>query len=252
MTRTEIRNVLIRRGEALLTEPRKAVPFTGDSNADALLNNLENYPHAFVLACLMARRWKAEKCWLVPYRFMERLGSFKFEDLVLLPSDRILDLFLIQPPLHLMKETMAGIFYGAIQTISNAYQGDASRIWRGNPSSATVVKRFLQFEGAGPKIATMAANILVRDFKIPVSDKYSIDISPDSQVRRTFERLGLASRGASNEELTYTAREMNPPYPGVFDLALWEIGRQWCRPSRPQCAKCYLRQHCPSARAESQ
>ncbi|MFN8524828.1 MAG: hypothetical protein U0821_17160 [Chloroflexota bacterium] len=89
------------------------------------------------------------------------------------------------------------------------------------PSSATIVRRFLQFRGAGPKIATMAANILVRDFKIPVSDRYSIDISADVHVRRVFTRLRLIGRDASDEELIYRARELNPAYPGVFDLPIW-------------------------------
>jgi len=95
----------------------------------------------------------------------------------------------------------------------------------------------------------MAANILVRDFKIPVSDKYSIDISPDRQVRRTFERLGLIQERASNEMLIYTARELNPDYPGIFDLAAWEIGRSWCHPRSPECGKCYMQECCPTATA---
>ena len=50
--------------------------------------------------------------------------------------------------------------------------------------------RRLEFRGAGPKIATMAANLLARHLKVPFSDYYSIDISVDVQVRRVLSRLG--------------------------------------------------------------
>src|SRR5690554_7296394 len=71
------------------------------------------------------------------------------------------------------------------------------RSWRGNPSSAAVVYRFLQFDGVGPKIATMATNILARDFKIPMSDYYSVDISTDVHILRVLRRSGRSEEHTS-------------------------------------------------------
>jgi len=50
-----------------------------------------------------------------------------------------------------------------------------------------------------------------------------------------------------DEELIYCARELNPEYPGIFDVSAWEIGRYWCRPSTDdlRCAECYLDKYCP-------
>jgi endonuclease III len=248
MNATTIRDILRKRGEELLAQPRKPSPFTRNANADVLLNDIEHYPHAFVTACLMDRQWRAEKCWAVPYRFKERLGSFEFNDLKALSREKVVALFVEAPPLHRMKETMADIFHSAIRRIEDRYAGNALLIWQDQPSSATIVRRFLEFNGAGLKIATMAANILVREFKVPVSDKYSIDISPDVQVRRVFERLNLIREGASNDEIIYTARELHPTYPGIFDMAAWEIGREWCRPRSPECERCYMGAHCPAAK----
>ncbi len=252
MSVTAIRDILVKRGEELFARPLvEPIRFTGNAEADAFFNDLGRYPHAFVLGCLMDRQWKAERCWLIPYLVKEKLGSFEFGVLAGLSREKI-GAWMSEPePLHRFPDKMAHIFYLAIQRIADQYSGDASRIWRDSPSSATIVRRLLEFNGAGPKIATMAANILVRDFKIPVSDKYSIDISPDVQVRRAFNRLGLTRDKASNEELIYTARELNPTYPGIFDLPAWEIGRNWCRPRAPECDKCYLQNHCLTANARS-
>ena len=243
-----LRDVLVKRGRELLAQPFEPVRFSGDADADGLLNDLDAYPHAFVLACLMQRQVKVEKAWLIPYLMRERIGSFEFADLSVLTVAQLIG-FMSQPtPLHKWPSKMGGVFHSAIRHIAERYSGDASLIWRGRPSSASFVRRFLEFQGAGPKIATMAANILVREMKVPVSDTYSIDISPDVHIRRTSGRLGIVHAGATDDELIYAARELSPDYPGIFDLPLWEIGHNCCHPKAPDCEECWLRDHCPSAR----
>ena len=111
--------------------------------------------------------------------------------------------------------------------------------------SAAIVRRFFKFAGVGIKISTMATNILVRDFKIPVQDRMCIDISPDVHVKRVFKRLGFIAKDSSNEELIYCAKELNPDYPGILDLSTWQIGRTWCSPKNPDCNNCYLSDYCP-------
>ena len=69
--------------------------------------------------------------------------------------------------LHRYNEIMADVFYSAVPDVANKYDGDAYRIWCNNLGSAKVVYESLQFKGVGVKIATMAANILARQFKIP-------------------------------------------------------------------------------------
>lgn len=244
-----IRNELVRRGQELFTKPRAVIKFTGNPDANALVNDLENYPHAFVLACLMNRQLKAEKVWAMPHEFAHRLGEkFSMAALQALSLEEVTHHMTTPRPLHRYANRMATIVFVAIQRIATQYEGDASHIWANQPASAEVVYRFLEFDGAGPKIATMAANILAREFKIPFADFYSIDVSVDIHVRRVFRRLGLCDSDASVESLIYKARALSPTFPGLLDLPCWEIGRTWCHAHDPDCAACYMDGLCSHAR----
>ncbi len=245
MIETNLVNLLLQRGQNLWQARQTFVQFTGDPHVDQMLNDLDNTPHAFVLACIMDRQIKAELAWLIPYRIAQRIGDFSISALAELSPSRIEDLMTRPDPLHRFPSKMARNFHEGVQHIAIAYQGDASNIWADKPSSATVVYRFLEFRGVGPKIATMAANILARDFKVAFSDYYSIDISVDMHVRRVFTRLGLVRKDASNEQIIYKARSLSPKFPGLLDLPTWEIGRNWCKPRKPECSACYMNKVCP-------
>ena len=242
--RKKIVEILIQRGNKLLSSSHGSEEFTQNPRANNLLENLKKYPHAFVLACVMDRQIKAERAWLIPYKISEEIGGFGFSKLLSLKQKRIKEIFK-RRKLHRFNEVMANNFYLAIQKIHKDYNDKASDIWKNRPRSATVVKRFLQFKGVGVKISTMAVNILARKFKIPMQDHICIDISPDVHVKRVFKRLGFITKNANNDELIYCARELNPKYPGIFDLSAWQIGRNWCHPKKPNCKECYLNKYCP-------
>jgi endonuclease III len=246
---SEIAALLVRRGEELFKAKPKQVVFTTDPSADALLNDLDRHPHAFVLACVMDRQIEAERAWLIPYRISQALGGFSFQLLRTLSLDDFRQLLTKPKALHRFPEEMSHNCHSAIDLISTAYDGNAAQIWCDSPSSAEVVIRFLRFRGVGPKIATMAANILARDFKIPFADYYSIDVSADVHIRRVFWRLGLISAKAAPEEAVYAARALHPTFPGLMDFPAWEIGRGRCRPQAPRCVDYYMRAVCPTSQA---
>lgn len=238
---------LIDKAIQLYRAPRALVSFSGVLAADRLLNDLEGTPHAFVLACVMDRQIKAELAWLIPFRFSEKLGDFEFSSLRELSLEQVETLMTEPEPLHRFLSVMSENFHLAVQRIADTYRGDASSIWADKPPSAAVVYRFMEFKGVGPKLASMAANILARDFKIPYSDYYSIDVSADVHVRRVFTRLGLVPPKPSNEQVIYRARAMHPDFPGMLDFPAWEIGRNWCRPRSTACDMCFMCDVCPSA-----
>jgi len=243
-SKIKIANILIDKGLELLNKPRKNEVFTNNPDANNLINDIENYPHAFALGAVMDSQITSERAWYIPYRVMHEIRDFNFGALLNLNLDEIKIMFK-KNNLHRFNETMAQNFYLALDRIHNNYNDNASNIWNNNPFSATVVKNFLEFNGAGIKIATMAANILARDFKMPMKDHTCIDISPDVQVSRVFRRIGFVPENISKEILIYTAREIYPEYPGILDIICWNIGKHWCRPENPKCSECYLEDYCP-------
>jgi endonuclease III len=77
MSETSIRDRLVEHGQKLLRSgPKQLALTTGNQAADALVNDIAKYPHAFVLACVMNRRVKAEKALIIPYRISEKIGGF--------------------------------------------------------------------------------------------------------------------------------------------------------------------------------
>ncbi|MBN2087703.1 iron-sulfur cluster loop [Candidatus Peregrinibacteria bacterium] len=222
------------------------VHFTGNEKIDKFLNNLEKYPHAYVLACIMDRQIKAERAWRIPYDVCKEFNSFKIKELAEIPENEYIILF-EKNKLHRFNTSMAKDFHKAILRIKDIYNSDASKIWSGKPSSSSVVYRFMEFSGSGIKISTMAANILARQFKIPFSDYYSIDISPDVHIKRVMKRLGYVSENATNDMIIYKARELNPEFPGIIDFSCWEIGRNWCKPKNPDCKNCIVNNECQTS-----
>ncbi|MDT8392072.1 MAG: iron-sulfur cluster loop [Lentisphaeria bacterium] len=219
------------------------VHFVDNDEANSILNDLDRYPHAYVLACLMDRQIKAERAWNIPYEIFKEIGSFEIDHLGEIALTKVKALF-NSKKLHRFNDSMAEVFHAGIKDILRDYEGDASRIWEGNPSSSAVVYRFLQFKGSGIKISTMAANILARQFRVPFSDYYSIDISPDVHIIRVMKRMGLVPANATNDMVIYKARELNPEFPGIIDFSCWEIGRTWCKASNPQCSSCIVESKC--------
>lgn len=237
---------IIEESEKLFKENEAAAHLVDDEKQNEFLNDLNNYPHAYVLACLMDRQIKAERAWAIPYKIYEELNSFDIKELKKQGEEYYKKLF-NDKKLHIYNNKMSKIFYSGVCRIIDKYNSRADNIWKDNPSSSALVYRFLEFDGCGVKIATMAANILVRQFKIKILDKYSIDISPDVHIKRVLWRLGFVDKNADNDLIIYKAREINPTFPGLIDFACWKIGREYCRPNfkECECSKCFMNEFCP-------
>ena len=229
-------------------EDKVDTTFTNDPKIDAKIFNIKKYPHLFVLSCLMDKQIKAERAWKIPYIVCTKLcgGDFSFPPLTQLTIKQVTDFF-NQNSLHRFNSNMAEVFVKAIERIQKEYGGDASKIWSGEKkSSAEVIYRFLCFDGCGIKIASMATNLLSRIFGIQYTDYSALDISPDIHVRRVLNRLGLVENMKDSTLVIYKARALNPSYPGLMDKCCWDVGRNYCHATNPNCTECILK-FCPNS-----
>ncbi|MDD4332331.1 MAG: hypothetical protein PHU28_08465 [Methanosarcinaceae archaeon] len=246
----EIAKVLVKKGYELFARPYEPIAFTedleGHEEADKLLNDLKNYPHAFVLGCIMDKGVRAKRAWIIPYKVSLAIGGFEFEKLEKLSLNDCRDIFNNgkNGSLHRYKNKAPLEFYKGIQKIKEYYGGDASKIWSDIPPSSEVVCRFEEFYGVGQKVSTMATNLLAKEFKVPMKDYTSIDISVDVQIKKIFKRLGLVHENAEPKEIIAWARAINPEFPGIFDSVCWELGSYTCFQTNPKCSECFLEKEC--------
>lgn len=73
---------------------------------------------------------------------------------------------------------------------------------------------------------------------------YNGDISPDMHINRVLRRMGFIPQKADNTMIIYKARELNPEFPGIIDFSCWEIGRNYCRQTNPDCKNCIVKDEC--------
>ncbi len=244
--RNAIINYLIKLGREPLTEPRKEIRFTPHPEVNAALNDLDAYPHLFLLGFLMDSGVDSARAWEIPYRVTRafNLDGYAFDEFAKLSRDQLESAFIAEN-LHRYPSRMARRFHDAIRHLAENYNGNAARLWFDAPASATLVRRLIQFQGMGLRDARAAANILFRYFKIPLADARNLDITPDAFVKRMFRRFGFINRHGSDAELLYIARELYPTYPGIFDHPCWDIANRVCKAQRPLCGQCELQPYCP-------
>ncbi len=200
-------------------------------------------PFAFLIAVAFDRGMPWEKAWRIPTE-IDRQGLL---DPVLLASKSETELIALLDGLAVRPR------YGAkrgARTLSDAarlvwelYGGDAGAIWR-DASPAEVEKTLQEIHGIDTGIASMATRILRDDFGCFRGQERQIDVKPDIHLVRVFQRLGITDTDSENEAIL-AARRLNREFPGELDRPAWRIGKEWCHPRKPNCAQCWMTDHCP-------
>ena len=202
-------------------------------------------PLKFIFGVIFDQGIQWERAWRAPSELEKRLGHLEITKIAHMKQADLEEILLLYPALHRMNAKLAGWLISACRLLIRKYDGKPEKIWEGSPTAHDLEDRFREFSGIGQKKGSMAVNILVRDYEIPIKGtKSGIDISYDIHVRRVFLRTGLASRDTEDEVLS-AARSLAPEYPGALDHPAWLVGMKWCHRTNPECGTCALSSTCP-------
>jgi endonuclease III len=148
---------------------------------------------------------------------------------------------------HRHYKTFARLLPQASEHILEHYQGDPRRIWNNQRDVDEVRNRLDSIPTIGPGLARMAVLALAQHHGRLGGKKARrhLDPKPDVHVRRVFQRAGLVEPGSSAGAVIEAARHLAPDFPASLDAPAWDIGHNWCRPSRPNCDECPLSAVCP-------
>ena len=187
--------------------------------------------------------WKA--AWKGPTELEGRLGKLDVGAISRMSLDDLEKVMRTPKSLHRFPRKVARWLILASRHIEEGYGGDPAAVWSDKPVARDLQNRFDDFPGIDQKKASMAVNILVRDYGVLGNDALKhLDVSFDIHVRRVFLRTGLVDRDRE-EDVVKAARELNPAYPGALDLPAWKVGHNWCHYTHPDCANCPLDAVCP-------
>jgi uncharacterized HhH-GPD family protein len=215
--------------------------FCRDPEADAFV---KTNALAFLFGVIFDQGVRAEVAWSAPYELRKRLGHFDVCKMAELTDAEIESIICGKKKLHRFWKTTGKRIVDAARKVVQEYGCDAAKMWSDEPRAEDLEGRFREFAGIGQKKASMAVNILARDFGVPIQNWSGIDVSNDVMIKRVFLRAGLATRN-TEEAIIEAGRILNPDYPGALDHPAWIIGREYCLNSAPICSSCPLHDICP-------
>lgn len=106
-------------------------------------------------------------------------------------------------------------------------------------TAAQGVEYLTGFKGVGPKTASC---VLLFSCGIPV-------FPVDTHIYRVAGRLGLLPKGADRVRAhEVLGAVFEPEHYLELHLNMIRLGRETCRPARPDCSRCPLAERCPSSR----
>ncbi|MCD6226398.1 MAG: hypothetical protein J7J93_01205 [Candidatus Aenigmarchaeota archaeon] len=118
---------LIKSGLYKLKGKKKTIVYTKNPKWNNLLNNIDRYPHLFLLANIMNIQMKAEYADKIPCIIADNIGGPEFKNFLNVSKTQYIKMF-NKLKLHRFNNKMSERFYLAVQKIHTDYNNHASNI----------------------------------------------------------------------------------------------------------------------------
>ncbi len=123
------------------------------------------------------------------------------------------------------------------EAIVRDYGGDSREIWRDQRPGE--VRKRLERMRMGPQISRMIVGALFDTGQISGVGELKADLHVTRVLGRVFAGVRV-----SVAEAHRLANRMMPGSSWMVDAPLYLLGKSRCRPTTPDCGRCYLRQEC--------
>jgi uncharacterized HhH-GPD family protein len=140
-----------------MTEPHPRLPFTGNDEADLLL---EQDPLALLIGFELDQQVPLQKAFSGPYELRKRIGTLDAAQIAAMDPVLLEEVFKERPALHRFPANMARRTQALCQAIVRDYAGDASRVWSEASDGRDLERRLLGLPGIGEMKAKTLIAIL--------------------------------------------------------------------------------------------
>lgn len=252
----EIVSKLIKFAEGL-----KYNKYTHEEEIDSFL---EKNDFGWLLGVIYDKGQLAERAWRFPYYLSKKLNEIRRKleprEICNMPLPELDEIFenaeegyKLRYPLVASASTLRASY-----RICKKYCGNVRNIWQRAGSPKLLQCALEEFNDIGQKKASMAVNILIFNKKVEFEkDQLSeTEISNDKHVRQVILRSGLVEgivkkeviMGKSSTKIgkaiVEAGKKLYPQHPGLLDLPIWFIGRDFCHNENPRCDDCYIVENC--------
>ncbi|MCD9623420.1 HhH-GPD-type base excision DNA repair protein [Rhabdothermincola salaria] len=136
-----------------------SIPVTGDPEADRLL---VTDPLALLIGMLLDQQVPMEWAFKGPLTLSQRLDGLDAAAIAAMDPDALVEVFVTKPALHRYPAAMARRTHELCQFLTEHYDGDAAKVWKGVRSGDELYRRLRELPGYGEEKAKIFMAILAK------------------------------------------------------------------------------------------